>query len=551
MTETDATTVVKRLDMRVAAKVLQQLASGIYRSPAGSIKELVSNSFDADAKRVDIKIQIDERQRKVDKIVVKDRGCGMDFAEFEWFSTHIGTSLKRTQGDTTPGGRPIIGKIGIGLLSVGNATNRFTVWSAKENDDHIMKADVDLSPYYDKILQVESLDELKIGNVTLSRVNRTPDHPFTEVEFSEVKDPFSRDLASKAADEYYEFDWNNSTYQKFVEWLDARKITRIESLSGLSRFMFDLGLLAPTPYLPGGPVRGYQDDPAVRNLTSRLTGYDFHVFVNDIEVFKPVLFPHASDRLAQKGVQYKVYPIGIDTKLPDGRALSATGYYYHQVKRIVPSNLRGVLLRVTNVGIGSYENSFAKIYSQSPVILHQLTGELYVDKGLDSALNIDRGSFFESDEAYQRLWIEVFARLSPEPLPALIAKQVGKREPIGRDIKKRLEAGRRQAREKKHLEARDTLAHKMSELLHQCGFPEVTARSLDIKFTHGSIPKLSIESRRTSSQVKVILPHRLSEPALSDTILLLSVIELSLRRRSASEIEQRARSLLRIAFQSS
>jgi len=42
--------------------------------------------------------------------------------------------------------------------------------------------------------------------------------------------------------------------------------------------------------------------------------------------------------------------------------------------RIIPYELRGLLLRVKNVGIGTYENNFSKIASESPVVLHQLTG---------------------------------------------------------------------------------------------------------------------------------------------------------------------------------
>jgi len=552
MSNPEGARLVKKLDMRVAAKVLQQLASGIYRSPAGAIKELVSNSFDADATKVDITIQINERDRRVESIVVKDNGRGMDLSEFVFFAEHVGSSVKRLEGDETPGGRPLIGRIGIGLLSVGHATNKFTVTSTTSDDEFVVKADVDLSPYYDVRLQVQTLEELHVGNVSLYQLPKDFDGSMTQVEFGEVKDPFSRDLASPPASHGKAFNWSNSTYSQFVDWLDNSQIARLEQLSGFSKFMFDTGLISPVSYLPHGPVRGYEESQVIRNLTRRLAGYNFHVFVNRTEVFKPILLPHLSDGLERKETDYKLYEINIKSKLSEGRELSASGYYYHQVKRLIPSAIRGVLLRVNDVGIGSYENNFAKIYEQSPIVLHQLTGELYVDEGLDSALNIDRNSFFESDEAYQRLWTEVFAHLNPEQLseqtkaPQATQQQIS--ASVTRDIKKRLGVRDKGAREKKDNRLRNALVEKIGDMLEATEQPRISPETFTLRVDPRTTPHAIIRRKSGSSEVEVFLHKKLREPYQSSIILVLVAVELSLGRKSPDAMRATLGQLLKKVF---
>jgi len=41
--------------MKVAAQIIQHLSKGIYSNPANCIKELINNSFDADATKVIIR----------------------------------------------------------------------------------------------------------------------------------------------------------------------------------------------------------------------------------------------------------------------------------------------------------------------------------------------------------------------------------------------------------------------------------------------------------------------------------------------------------------
>src|SRR3989304_8006350 len=115
--------------LRVSGKVIKQISTGIYRSPGNSIKELVSNSFDADATHV----YVITRKPSFDSFRIYDGGDGLSANEFTATMQRIGASVK-IPGERTRKGRPIIGRIGIGLLAVGHISKRFTVVSGKEGD---------------------------------------------------------------------------------------------------------------------------------------------------------------------------------------------------------------------------------------------------------------------------------------------------------------------------------------------------------------------------------------------------------------------------------
>jgi HSP90 family molecular chaperone len=65
-------------EIKVASRIVDYLSSGLYDSPAACLKELINNSFDADATKVEVFIKPD-----ADRIIIVDDGDGMDRKEFE------------------------------------------------------------------------------------------------------------------------------------------------------------------------------------------------------------------------------------------------------------------------------------------------------------------------------------------------------------------------------------------------------------------------------------------------------------------------------------
>jgi len=62
----------------LSAKVFGHLSQGLYRTPAGAIKELISNSFDADASLV----RIHTGFPRFETFSCEDDGTGMSEEEF-------------------------------------------------------------------------------------------------------------------------------------------------------------------------------------------------------------------------------------------------------------------------------------------------------------------------------------------------------------------------------------------------------------------------------------------------------------------------------------
>src|SRR4051812_60679 len=87
--------------------------SGIYKPFVKAFKELLSNSFDADAKTITILVKDD-----LTAIEVLDDGNGMTPYDFRDNFARLGGSTAWLRGGKSPGGRPRIGYKGIGFLAV-------------------------------------------------------------------------------------------------------------------------------------------------------------------------------------------------------------------------------------------------------------------------------------------------------------------------------------------------------------------------------------------------------------------------------------------------
>ncbi len=80
------------------------------------------------------------------------------------------------------------------------------------------------------------------------------------------------------------------------------------------------------------------------------------------------------------------------------------GYIYLQDgQAIEPAELRGLLIRIRNVAIGDYDPTFLDYPNIEGPRFNWLSSEIYVESGLEHALNIDRDSFNELHPHYVSL----------------------------------------------------------------------------------------------------------------------------------------------------
>jgi len=156
--ESESSTAVVETTLKTDERVIARITDGIYRQPGSALRELISNAYDADASRVVIKTDAP----RFDRIFVEDDGHGMTPEALAYLLLHIGGSAKRSDrgkdlGITasnnsfrSPGGRKLIGKIGIGLFSVSQLTYSFQIITKVDGDPYRTIATVALRQYSDE-----------------------------------------------------------------------------------------------------------------------------------------------------------------------------------------------------------------------------------------------------------------------------------------------------------------------------------------------------------------------------------------------------------------
>lgn len=139
-------------------RVIARVTDGIYRQPGSAIRELIANAYDADATWVSVKTDAP----KFSRITIEDNGTGMTPDAVIHLLHNIGGSAKRTEqgqelgiasvGDATmsPGGRQLIGKLGIGIFSVSQLTHSFQIITKTEGDPYRTVVLVNLRQFADE-----------------------------------------------------------------------------------------------------------------------------------------------------------------------------------------------------------------------------------------------------------------------------------------------------------------------------------------------------------------------------------------------------------------
>lgn len=147
--------------LATSERIIARVTDGIYREPWAAFRELIVNAYDADASYV----VIETGQPDFQRIVVRDDGIGMSPNALAHVIKNIGGSAKRTSTgaelhtvrsdavDLSPGGRRLIGKIGIGLFAVAQLTQHFQIITKAAGERYRLSATVKLRTHDEDELQ--------------------------------------------------------------------------------------------------------------------------------------------------------------------------------------------------------------------------------------------------------------------------------------------------------------------------------------------------------------------------------------------------------------
>ena len=114
-----------------------------------------------------------------------------------------------------------------------------------------------------------------------------------------------------------------------------------------------------------------------------------------------------------------------------GGDLSFEGYFLWTPK-VVPKENNGVLIRISDASGTLFDESFIKYQVSEQTRLRKITAEVFVLKGLDAALNIDRESFNYSHPHYQFLmkWVHNALRQLANTHKALASTVRGEKQKV-------------------------------------------------------------------------------------------------------------------------
>ena len=124
-----------KFQMSINLQVLNHLGLNLYSNTSAVLSEVIANAWDADATKINIQIE-------GDTISITDNGIGMNLSDINSKYLTVGYQ-KRIEGGKSPlFQRPVMGRKGIGKLSLFSIANIVEVYSQKDGELNGFKIDI-------------------------------------------------------------------------------------------------------------------------------------------------------------------------------------------------------------------------------------------------------------------------------------------------------------------------------------------------------------------------------------------------------------------------
>jgi len=394
--------------MRVGSQILEHLSKGIYSNPARAIKELINNAFDANATKVIVRAK-----PEFDTFEISDNGEGMNYEDFNENFLFISRSNKRDKGNFTPKPleRPVIGRVGIGFVAVSQICNKMTVISSKRNQNFKLEAEIDFSKF--RKIEHKKKDFYDLSEIKFSNYREEKNAHYTKVILTGLLNDFKelledKDIKKEEGIEIHSFD--GLKFEQIIDQIEKKKLDLSKNIGLYWQTVLEIANTVPVRYLDKGPIRvspkNYNDFEkelrAIDGLKDYIKKLNFSVDFDGIELKKPILVPNEED-IIKKDDDFNIYLFNDIIKFEDGSVLKFKGYIYNQKRSIYPSQLRGIIIRIKSVAIGGIDPDFLSYMYAEKMFLPWTFGEIYVEEGLEDAMNINRSSFTITHPHYRKL----------------------------------------------------------------------------------------------------------------------------------------------------
>lgn len=224
----------------ISLSVLNHLGRNLYRSFVTVLGEAISNSWDADAKNVWIFMD-----KQKNRFIIKDDGEGMDADDFQNKFLKIGYSKRKEGQSKSKGGRPFIGRKGIGKLALLSCAKKITVISKRKGKNYVGGV-IDNSAL-DKAIT----DDLTPKQYKLGEANKTPFLKYTKghskgtiICFDDINGGIKNSLGilKKIVALYFRFSLLEKSFNIYI---DGEKITHkhLQELADKTEFVWNINNL--------------------------------------------------------------------------------------------------------------------------------------------------------------------------------------------------------------------------------------------------------------------------------------------------------------------
>ena len=224
----------KPLQFEFSLETLNHLGRGLYRSFATVIAEAISNSWDAEATKVEITVGRGT-------LVVEDNGKGMNREDFQDKFLKVGYSRRLDKDNKSK--RNVIGRKGIGKLAMLSISEKVTIISKRKGYD-IVGGKIDNAKLDDKIKSDGKYNLGEMSDTEKLKLFSKTKRLGTKIIFEKIKTNLnSEEVIRRYLATQFNFIFSQRRHDKFQIFVNGKKISEkdLRELDDNTQFIWFLG----------------------------------------------------------------------------------------------------------------------------------------------------------------------------------------------------------------------------------------------------------------------------------------------------------------------